>query len=198
MSAMVLLSLPLSLLAVGMLVVVAFADGAFRSLSFAGQAERFCSPRPSQKFPMRELMTTAGRLIDENSLDAAQLVCPETPFIPQVTEPEAKAIASEVKHRGPVEVNRVLEQSRAANGFCPMRLKSGLCACATIRPLDCISRCLAGADSPEWVAGLGDSLSTAFRHHLETHHADGATRGLDQALLATLDSPPPSPAFSRQ
>lgn len=186
MSAFVLLSLPLSLLVVAVLALLAFEDVAFHRMSLATPGMRLSD---GDRKVAAEMVAMVGTLAGEGLSDERAFVCPETPFIPLVTEPEARAIAADTVSAGPAAVRRVLDRSHHANGVCPMRLNGGLCACATVRPLDCIGRCIAGADSPEWATGLGHSLSAAFRQHLETHHANAATRRLDEALVTLLDAP---------
>lgn len=197
MSAIVLLTLPLSLLAILTVLGLAFEDAAFRPLWAGvkgGGQQNLPAYRP---LPSVELASTAERMSEVEVADLSQLVCPETPFLPQVTLPEAQAIATEVRRYGPLEVRRVVDRSRTAHGMCPLRLKNGLCACAAARPLACIGRCVAGGDSPDWAEGLGQSMSEAFRRHLETRHADASTQSLDEALLPLLQ-PECDLAVSRQ
>lgn len=187
MSALVLLSLPLSLLAFGAVVTWAVLESAWQAVSPSGLTmERSGSRRASAW--LTEASAAIDRLAGERP--DSHLTCPASPFIPKVTDVEAQVIAVELKRRGDAEVQRVVEKSRVADGVCPMRLADGLCACATIRPLECLGRCLAGADSPEWAAGLGPSLSTAFRQHLKNHHADSIARGLNEAMLTAFAGEP--------
>lgn len=194
MSALILLSLPLSLLIVGFLAIIAFLDVIRKPPSYAEIAGVRNSTRTFETVPMIELARAAGVLTGEFSRADTELTCPKTPFVPQVTEPEARAIAVEIARKGHGEVRRVLERSHAHDGICPMRLQNGLCACSVVRPLDCLGRCFAGADSPEWAKGLGQTVSTAFRRHLENHHANPTARRLDVALVEVLDEAPPTDA----
>lgn len=191
MSAVILLSLPLSLLIVGSLMGWALLDAIRHAHSPAnlGASSRFV---PAGMAVSVETAATLEGLVGERWMRKTQVmdvICPEEPFMPQVTEPEVHAIATELRRQGPTEIRRVLDRSRTTDGICPMRLASGHCACSLIRPLNCLGRCRVGGDSPEWATGLGRTISTAFGQHLENHHERGTTRGLNEALLTVLDSP---------
>lgn len=186
MAGLILLSLPLSIMLVALVVLMAIIDVARRPPKIVQRASAYDA---SAAWPINELLETTARLTGEIAIGQGGCRCPDTPFIPRVTDPEARAIALEVRQLGPAEVNRALEQSRAHHQTCPMRREDGLCACSVVRPLDCLGRCFAGADSPEWAQGLGQTVSTAFHRHLESHHSNSATRRLDDALLAMLDEP---------
>ncbi len=190
MSGIILLSLPLSLLIFALLALFAVLEVTWRTPSFAGKAGLRSSPPPAAALLAIDMLRTTSYLTGEIFSGETRLKCPETPYIPQVTELETQAIADEISRNGVSEVRRVLQRSRTHDGICPMRLTNGLCACAVVRPLDCLGRCFAGADSPEWANGLGHSVSTVFRQHLERHHANATIRRLDDALLEVLDETP--------
>lgn len=192
MSALILLSLPLSLLIVVSLVSLAILDVALRGPWFAENVGPRCSGPLVAGLAAVDLLKTAACLTGEVARGEARLSCPDTHFVPQVTDIEARAIAGEIRRNGAGEVHRVLQQSRSRAGHCPMHLTDGLCACAVVRPLDCLGRCFAGADSPEWAKGLGRSFSVAFRDHLESHQTNASTQRLDDALLKLLDQTPGS------
>lgn len=188
MAAIVLLSLPMCLLALGTLMAVAFINEALTTqYALGGAVAGELTPR---WFPsVSELSKTSERLTGESNFDLTHLICPPAPFVPRVTEPEANAIAAEIQRRGTAEVNRVLKRSHGCNGACPMRLSNGQCDCSTVRPLNCIGRCQTAGEAPEWVAGLGDSLSMAFRDHLQSRNLNAESRPLDEALVSLLVRP---------
>jgi hypothetical protein len=186
MSGLVLLSLPLSLTVIAVVAVYAIVD-AIRHLPVYAAT---CGASPQALTdPATELMQTMCQIAGQKHEAGHGFKCPESPFVPQVTEIEAKVIAGEIRLRGNAEVNRVIERSRSRSEVCPMRQQNGWCACSAARPLDCVGRCFAGADSPEWVSGLGETVASAFHQHLQSHHASASTQRLDDALLTILDSP---------
>lgn len=176
MASILFLMLPLSVLFVFGLLVLAFGDVAFRQweVSTAGQLGHTSQNR----LPVREMALTLNRLTGTSP--RASHSCES--FIPMVTEPEVGAIIEELRQRGDGELQRALERSEHHRCACPMLTPTGLCACSIARPLACIGRCVVGGDSPEWVSGLGDTVSAAFRHHLETRHVCAESRGLDEVL----------------
>lgn len=190
MSAIVLLSLPLSLLAFSVVATWAVMDAAWRGTSPAEVT--IPRRRVRAQLPV-EMAKTIGQVIGAAPVIESQVTCSDSAFIPQVTELEARAIVEDLRRQGPDAVEQVLERSRASDGICPMRNADGFCACSAIRPLECLGRCLAGGDSPEWAAGLGQSMSAAFRQHLKDHHEDSATRRLNEAMLSVLASPRSTP-----
>lgn len=196
MTAIVFLSLPLCLLAVAALMMVALVDGAFRCSLVPVGASPLGRSKSDRAFPVVELSATGEQLFGESRAEAI-LKCPATPFVPRVTDPEARAIASEIHRRGSLEVGRILERSRSCSGHCPMRLSSGQCDCSTVRPLNCIGRCQSDSESPEWASGLGDSLAVAFRDHLQAHRVNSETRPLDLALVSLLETPQSNSVASR-
>ena len=176
---LVFLLLPISVLMVALVMGMAFADVAFRPVA-AGKVGT------SATEPLQELAGTLQRL---SGVAVAPAACQCESFVPSVTEPEARAIVAELRQRGSAELPGVIERSRHPGAACPMLSASGICACAMTRPLACIGRCVVGGDSPEWARGLGDSLSFAFRQHLESQHVNADSRRLDEALVAVFDAP---------
>lgn len=180
MAGLVFLLLPISVLAVFALIAVAFADVAFGQVA-ADPVGAWPASDPLRDF--------AGTLQNLMGTGAAPVACGCDSFVPSVTEPEARSIVAELRQRGSVDLPLVMERSKHPDGGCPMLMASGVCACAMTRPLACIGRCVVGGDSPEWATGLGDSLSTAFRRHLESQHVNAESRRLDEALAAVFDAP---------
>jgi hypothetical protein len=187
MASVVFLMLPLSVLFVFGLMVLAFGDVAFRQVAVSAGGK--IGQAPQNRFPVREMASTLNRLtgVSSGSSQRASHTCES--FVPSVTEPEARVIVEELRQRGDGELLRVVERSRHRGCACPMLTQTGLCACSIARPLACIGRCVVGGDSPEWVSGLGDSVSEAFRHHLETRHVSAESRRLDEALITLMDHP---------
>jgi hypothetical protein len=109
-------------------------------------------------------------------------------FVPLVTDPEADAIAAELTERGD-ELQQVMARLQRHVSGCPMRSEAGVCACTTARPFSCIGRCLGCDSAPEWASGLGDTVLTAFRHHLAERNVNARTRTLDEALDSLLNVP---------
>lgn len=181
-----LLSLPLTLLMVGIVLVWAFVDAAWQVAPAHQMA------LPFRRKPVDALLAETAAAIERLSGESpeAWLTCPETPYVPRVTEAEAAAIAADIQNRGRVEVRRVLEIANSHQECCPMRLADGLCACATIRPLECLGRCRAGTDAPAWDAEFSQSVSTAFQQHLRHQHQDAGTRRLDEAMVELLSARP--------
>ena len=179
MAGLVFLLLPISVLAVFALVAVAFADVAFSQVT-TGRGGNGLASDPLQSF--------AGTLQNLVGAGTVPVACGCDSFVPSVTEPEARSIVADLRKRGSVELPVVMERSRHPDGGCPMLMASGVCACSMTRPLACIGRCVVGGDSPEWATGLGDSLSTAFRQHLESQHVNAESRRLDEALAAVFDA----------
>ena len=186
MSGLVFLSLPLCMLIAGLLFVVAFLDAACSTPSFAGAVAIDRSKRPSKPQSASEKGRVPDSLVAEIAREQVSLFCPESQFVPQVTELEAKAIVHEILEKGVEEANRVLERSNAHDGICPMRLQNGCCACSVARPLECIGRCFAEADSREWLQGFGKAVSSAFHQQLESHHLNSKTSKLDHVLVKAL------------
>lgn len=187
MSALILLSLPLSLVILASLASVAVLDVALRATSGTVKTGAQGDSPLAAPLPAIEMLRTASYLTGEIPIRETRFTCSEAGFVPEVTEIEARAIAGEISRRGIEEVERIVRRSQSHNGLCPMRLTDGQCACSLVRPLDCLGRCVAGGDSPEWAGGLGHSVSAAFRQHLHRHHADATTHRLDDALLEILD-----------
>ena len=190
MAGLMFLLLPLSVLLVVVVAVAAFLEAAFREprlLSVHETGQRNSSPRG--KMSTMELSASLQRLTGTPAISIRQAACTCESFIPSVTEPEAVAIADELERRGNGDLQIVMERARHCDASCPMLTKTGLCACAITRPLACIGRCVVGGDSPEWAAGLGESVSEAFRRHLDSRHVNSSTRRLDEALVSLLDKP---------
>jgi hypothetical protein len=173
MSAIVLLTLFCCVTAVAIVAAAAFMEVAFSrpdSLQFAG------SVGSSRSFD-RQVQQVSGRAGCSN----ASAVCRSC--IPLVTEPEAAAIAAEIRSRFDGESNRVLTRAMSRGGGCPMLTADGLCACESARPLVCLGRGVLGADSPESAAGLSRAISEAVCVEMQSHHRDIHARPLDEALL---------------
>ena len=187
MASVVFLMLPLSVLFVFGLMVLAFGDVAFRQLEVASSNQ--VGPIRQNRFPAREMASALNRLTSGSLCTPQKAPHSCESFIPQVTEPELLAIADELRQRGDGELQRAVERSEHHKCACPMLTSAGYCACSVARPLACIGRCVVGGDSPEWVAGLGDSMSAAFHHHLESRHVSAESRPLDEALLTLVTEP---------
>ena len=172
--------------------VLAFGDVAFRQMAVAGGRGVGTGNNPQTRIPVRDITSTLHRLTGESSGPQRAARACET-FVPQVTQWEAQAIAEELKQRGDGEFQRVMDRSRLHSCACPMLTQTGMCACSIARPLACIGRCVVGGDSPEWVAGLGDSVSEAFRHHLENQHVAAESGRLDDVLVSLIDRPRNNP-----
>ncbi len=189
MASVIFLMLPLSVLFVFGLMALAFADVAFREVRVAsnatgGEATTFQN-QPTFVEIASSLVRLTGGVSD--SLHLASSDCES--FVPVVTNVEAIAIADELRQRRDGEMQRVMERSRNHGCSCPMLTQTGMCACSIARPLSCIGRCTLGGDSPEWVQGLGSSVSQAFRHHLESRQVNADVRRLDDALVSLVDHP---------
>ena len=197
MSGVILLLLPLSVLVVFVFAAMAFSEVAFRGVEVSSGhcpgSHRLRSNADAianrALFPAQELTVTLQRLTGKTPDAAEHSACVCETYVPSVTDPEARTIAEELRQRGGDDLTRVLERSRQHGSSCPMLTETGLCACAIARPLSCIGRCVLGGDSPEWVAGLGDTVQDAFRHHLESRRVNSETHRLDDALVSLLDRP---------
>jgi hypothetical protein len=188
MASLVFLLLPLSVLFVFGVFIVAFGDVAFRQVAVASRADQRSAVLPARS-PFVDVVATMQRLSSASTAPALSATRECESHIPTVTDVEAKAIVEELRRSEKGDLNLVMEQSRRHGTSCPMLMKTGLCACSIARPLACIGRCGLGGDSPEWVAGLGDSLSDAFRHHLESRHVPVKSSRLDDALVSLMDGP---------
>ena len=176
--------LPLSLFFILLVAAVAFGDVALRTVPVV--------PSRSKGQGMPRDWQAAGEAVSalqsmtKDANAGSPLTCCCDSFVPLVTTPEAQAIADELRGRSDGELQLVKNRSLSHGPACPMKTDAGYCACAVARPLACIGRCTVGGDSPEWVAGLGATVSDAFRHHLEAKHVDATTRRLDEALVTLL------------
>ena len=187
MASVIFLMLPLSVLFVFGLMAIAFADVAFREARVASSSPLGGVSRQQNQTSLTEIYSSLGRMTGDVSCSPhlASSVCES--FVPTVTDVEANAIAQELRQRRDGEVQRVMERSRNHGCSCPMLTQTGMCACSIARPLACIGRCTLGGDSPEWVQGLGSSVSEAFRHHLESRHVNADIHRLDDALVTLVD-----------
>lgn len=175
-----LLSLPLTLLVVAAVGLLAVADVAF--------------PKSTVSVGRRG---TAARWFAAARTNSLELACPETPFIPRVTRMEAETIASTIRRRGAEAVAEVVARVEENSGGCPLRDAQGWCACAMSRPLECVGRCFIGADSPEWVEGIGTALSATLRRHLSANQLDAELLPLPEALRVELGGAASRPVTSR-
>ena len=189
MASVIFLMLPLSVLFVFGLMALAFADVAFREVQVAHHSPMGGASSFKNQPPIAEIASSLSRFSGEvaDSLHPASSACES--FVPSVTDVEASAIARELRQRRDGELQRVMERSRNHGCSCPMLTQTGMCACSIARPLACIGRCTLGGDSPEWVQGLGSSVSEAFRHHLESRHVNADIHRLDDALVTLIDHP---------
>ncbi len=187
MASVIFLMLPLSVLFVFGLMALAFADVAFREVRVASGSLPGGAPAMQSQIPLAEIYSSLSRITDDVALSShlASSACES--FVPSVTNVEANAIAQELRQRRDGELQRVMERSRNHGCSCPMLTQTGMCACSIARPLACIGRCTLGGDSPEWVQGLGSSVSEAFRHHLESRQVNADIHRLDDALVSLID-----------
>ena len=189
MASVIFLMLPLSVLFVFGLMALALADVAFREVRVGSNSSRDGATTLENQPTFAEIASSLGRLTSGVS-DRSHLASSDCEsFIPVVTDVEAIAIADELRQRRDGEMQRVMERSRNHGCSCPMLTQTGMCACSIARPLSCIGRCTLGGDSPEWVQGLGSSVSQAFRHHLESRQVNADVRRLDDALVSLVDHP---------
>jgi hypothetical protein len=188
---LIILMLPLSILVLAAVALIAVSDVAFRDPPTvpAGRS-RVGLPGSLVGSVPAGFVLTLTQLTTGTNNRCKTAGCES--HVPEVTGPEAQAIADEVRQQGAVETERVLERSRQHRGACPMLNAAGLCACSITRPLSCIGRCTVGGDSPEWASGVGDAMSAAFRRHLESQHVNSETQRLDDALAQLLVAPPQS------
>ncbi|MEI8019841.1 MAG: hypothetical protein WCH39_16675 [Schlesneria sp.] len=187
MASVIFLMLPLSVLFVFGLMALAFADVAFREVRVASGSYGGGSGPVRNQSPLADIYSSLSRMTDDvaDLSNHASSACES--FVPAVTNIEANAIAEELRHRRDGELHRVMERSRNHGCSCPMLTQTGMCACSIARPLACIGRCTLGGDSPEWVQGLGSSVSEAFRHHLESRQVNAEIHRLDDALVSLID-----------
>ena len=193
----VFLMLPLSILVVFVFAAIAFGDVAFRQSFVLNSGSTVTGRRiadfmpVSQANPMSiaQVATAFQNLTSELPIVPQEMACHCESFVPNVTEPEVQTIAAELRQRGGDVLQVVIDRSRNHGCSCPMLTASGYCACSVARPLACIGRCTLGGDSPEWSAGLGESVSDAFRQHLDARHVNSELRRLDDALVSLLDQP---------
>lgn len=185
MFATLILILPISVLVVVGVMISAMLNEAFRAESLLGGVSAI--PRPTSH-SVNVFAAAVRGLTERNALPIKVNVEECRMCVPDVTVPEASAIAEELRARGQRDVDVVLQRCRQHGRACPLLSKSGICACSIARPLSCIDRCSLGVDSPEWATGLGQATATAFQHHLQSHHQNAATRRLDEALLSILES----------
>ena len=187
MASIIFLMLPLSVLFIFGLMALAFADVAFREVRVASGSNGGRVSPVQKQTPLSELFSSLSRMTDDvpDSSHQASSACES--FVPSVTNIEANAIAQELRQRRDGELQRVMERSRNHGCSCPMLTQTGMCACSIARPLACIGRCTLGGDSPEWVDGLGSSVSVAFRHHLESRKENAEIHRLDDALVTLID-----------
>ena len=187
MASVIFLMLPLSVLFVFGLMALAFADVAFREVRVASSSFGGGASRVQEQSPLSEIYTSLSRMTGEVPDIAHHDSSACESFVPSVTNVEANAIAQELLQRRDGELQRVMERSRNHGCSCPMLTQTGMCACSIARPLACIGRCTLGGDSPEWVQGLGGSVSEAFRHHLESRQVNADIHRLDDALVSLID-----------
>jgi hypothetical protein len=118
----------------------------------------------------------------------------------QVTTPEALAIAQELGQRhSPAQVNAIRMQAQrnllVQNGtfHCPLLMSGGFCACDAARPVACRTRCVAGADSPAEAERLAESIGAGatdvFRDCLQASGLDDGRYNLNLALAQILNTP---------
>lgn len=182
----VFLLLPLSIIIVFALAALAFADVALRE-SLASGCTSTNRPVRSGQLLATEIASVQRVARLSPKMDSTAYCRCDT-FVPLVTDPEADAIAAELTERDD-ELQHVMARLQRHISGCPMRSEAGVCACTTARPFSCIGRCLGSENAPEWASGLGDTVLTAFRHHLAERNANARTRKLDVALESLLNPP---------
>jgi hypothetical protein len=181
------LLLPLSIIIVFALAALAFADVALRQ-SFVSGCPSASGPTGWGRRLLAQEIASVQRVTAASSKIDSSASCACETFVPLVTDPEADAIVWELKEHNE-ELQQVVSRLQRHGGGCPMRSETGVCACSTARPFSCIGRCLVADNSPDWTNGLGDTVLTAFRHHLEDRHVNARTRRLDEALGSLLSVP---------
>ena len=197
MAGVLVLMLPLSVLLVVTLGVMAFLDVALRGAQAGSVSSRVGHvTSPGKRLSSTEsdssaweLFSTVRNLAGETSVPPGSKICRFESFVPLVTEPEAKMIAAEVAEFDGELMRKIASKAVRHGESCPMRSDEGSCQCGVARPLACIGRCTQADDSPVWTTNLGESLSEAFRHHLELRQENSVARRLDEALVSILDRP---------
>lgn len=155
--------------------------------------------RKHSDFLARRIEADAGQLLDQaifRESPAARGLqrCQESMSVPQVTAPEAFAIADEIRKLPQsmlLPISRhVAAAAKSGTGGCPLMTSQGMCLCAIARPLGCRGRCLAGfdssADAAAWATTLEDGLSEGLQQELNTAGLDATRYDLNQALAAIL------------
>ena len=150
---------------------------------------------------VRSIEADTSRLLDEavfSESPAARGIqrCQQT-IVPQVTAPEVFAIAAELR-KLPSSRKKELEQHlslavQTGTGTCPLLTNLGTCLCATARPVECRSRCLAGfdssADAMEWAKDLEEGMIEGLQRELNEAGLDGRRYDLNQGLARVLSDP---------
>jgi hypothetical protein len=150
----------------------------------------------------RRIEADAGQVLEqaifrESPADRGLQRCQESLSVPQVTAPEAFAIADEIR-KLPQSIwlpvaKHVAAAAKNNSGGCPLMTPRGMCLCAIARPLGCRGRCLAGFDSSDeaaaWAATLEEGLSEGMQQELSSAGLDSNRYDLNHALAAILPEP---------
>jgi hypothetical protein len=123
--------------------------------------------------------------------------CQQGTRVPQVTAPETFAIAAELR-KLPMEARHELKHHLALalefeSHKCPLLTQQGMCLCATVRPLECRGRCVAGydssADAMAWASTFDQGMVEGLQQGLNTAGLDSRRYDLNRALARVFANP---------